>query len=82
MSVGLRISFQPIRKFINGIFRKNSKNKFQKRVEQGIKKAEMDEEKLYNFDFVKFFNKEDLDAQSDVSQHSFLTTSSVPRKPE
>jgi len=42
----------------------------------------MDEDKLYNFDFVKFFEKSDLDERSEISQNSFLTTSSVPKKPE
>ncbi|CAI2359262.1 unnamed protein product [Moneuplotes crassus] len=65
---------------VDGII-KDSQNKIERRKEQGIKKQEMDEEKMYNFDFVKFFEKSDLDAQSEPSDHSFMTTSSVPRKP-
>ena len=41
---------------------------------------EDDEEKMYNFDFVKFFEKSDLDAKSESSQRSFFTSSSVPKK--
>lgn len=56
-----------------------------KKREQGIIKPvnkEINEEKLYNFNFVKFFEKSDLDLQSELSQKSIITSSSVPKKPE
>jgi hypothetical protein len=43
-------------------------------------KVENDEDRIYNFDFIRFFEKSDLDAKSESSQRSFFTSSSVPKK--
>ena len=46
-----------------------------------INSEEEEENKLYNFDFFKFFEKENLEikTESSESQKSFITSSSVPK---
>lgn len=58
---------------------KESQLKVNKNREKKIR-VENEEERIYNFDFVKFFEKSDLDDKSETSQNSFMTSSSVPKK--
>jgi hypothetical protein len=58
---------------------KESQLKVTRNKEKKIR-VENDEDKIYNFDFIKFFQKSDLDEKSVTSQNSFYTSSSVPKK--
>jgi hypothetical protein len=58
---------------------KESQLKVTRNKEKKIR-VENDEDKIYNFDFIKFFQKSDLDEKSEISQNSFYTSSSVPKK--
>jgi hypothetical protein len=58
---------------------KESQLKVTRNKEKKIR-VENDEDKIYNFDFIKFFQKSDLDEKSEISQNSFYTSSSVSKK--
>jgi len=69
---------------VDGIF-KETQHKVNMKKEQGIikpEKVEWDEEKINNFNFVKFFERSELDLRSESSQKTIITSSSVPKKPE